>query len=313
MAPITAKAGDAIRIDKQLTEGSGRDGTPVDLTDETVRVYVQYDDNALVANQEVEYVDRPNGKIAVELQPSQTSNIGRHNIEWVVDPQGDPTTFPADSYDTLRTESPLDRELTPSAETPPDLTVTTLTVEGDADLTGGDLTGVGAFEAESVSAETTDSGEYLRGGSDIEQWVLLDRQTDVTSVNVQTDSFETLKVTFTSTSATIAEMTVDENSTQNYAQLSISDSGITSQTGQTAWTLVNAASFGSCPAEFVLGNRGSGDRGGIIGNAATQNVSRESLIRGGINDSSTDFNSVQIADTNGGGFDIIEVWGKAES
>ena len=153
MTPITAKAGDAIRIEKQLTEGSGRDGTPVDLTGETVRVYVQFDDNALVANQEVEYVDRATGKIAVELQPSQTSNIGRHNIEWVVDPQGDPTTFPKDSYDTLRTESPLDRELNVSEETPPDLTVTTLTVEGDADLRGGDLTGVGALESETVNTD----------------------------------------------------------------------------------------------------------------------------------------------------------------
>ena len=155
MTPITAKAGDAIRIDKQLTEGSGRDGTPVDLTGETVRVYVQYDDNALVANQEVEYVDRPNGKIAVELQPSQTSNIGRHSIEWVVDPQGDPTTYPADDYDTLRTQSPLDRELTPSEDTPPDLTVTTLTVEGDVVLNGGDLTGVGTLESDAVNTVTS--------------------------------------------------------------------------------------------------------------------------------------------------------------
>ena len=175
MTPITAKAGDAIRIEKQLTDGSGRSGDPVDLTDETVRVYIQYEDDTLVANQEVEYVDRENGKVAVVLQPSQTSNIGRHDIEWVVDPQGDPTTYPGDSYDTLRTESPLDRELDVSEETPPDLAVTTLTVEGDADLTGGDLTGVGTFEAESVKAEDSVIGGDGQQGSlivdgDVSDW-----------------------------------------------------------------------------------------------------------------------------------------------
>lgn len=145
MEPIRAKAGDAIRIEKQLTTGDERTNNPADLTGETVRVYIQFGEETLVANQEVEYVDRASGKVAVELSPSQTSNIGRHNIEWVVDPQGDPTTFPDSDYDILRTVSPLDRELTPSEETPPDLTVTNLTVN--------DTATVGTLDAGSVNAE----------------------------------------------------------------------------------------------------------------------------------------------------------------
>jgi len=146
MEPIRAKAGDAIRIEKQLTTGDERTNDPADLTDETVRVYIQFGEDALVANQEVEYVDRASGKVAVDLSPSQTSNIGRHNIEWVVDPQGDPTTFPDSDYDILRTVSPLDRELTPSEETPPDLTVTNLTVNDTATVDTLDAGSVNAVE-----------------------------------------------------------------------------------------------------------------------------------------------------------------------
>jgi len=153
MTPIKAKAGDAIRIDKQLSEGSTRTSGPLDLTGKTVRVYVQYEEDAIVANTEVEYVDREQGQVAIELAPSQTSNIGRHSIEWVVDPQTDPTTYPADGYDTLETVSPLDRELTPTTDVPPDLTVTNLTVEGDVALGGGNLTGVETLDATSLDAD----------------------------------------------------------------------------------------------------------------------------------------------------------------
>ena len=153
MTPIKAKAGDAIRIDKQLSEGSTRTSGPLDLTGKTVRVYVQHEEDAIVANTEVEYVDREQGQVAIELAPSQTSNIGRHSIEWVVDPQTDPTTYPADGYDTLETVSPLDRELTPTTDVPPDLTVTNLTVEGDVALGGGNLTGVGTLDATSLDAD----------------------------------------------------------------------------------------------------------------------------------------------------------------
>ncbi|HMA77536.1 MAG TPA: hypothetical protein VKP88_00150, partial [Candidatus Paceibacterota bacterium] len=64
------------------------------------------------------------------------------------------------------------------------------------------------INADSVNTEKTDSGEYLRGGSDIEQWVLIDRQTNVSSIDVQTEAYETLKVSFTTSGSTIVEMTV---------------------------------------------------------------------------------------------------------
>ena len=184
MTPITAKAGDAIRIEKQLSPDTAQTAGPIDLTGKTVRVYVQFEESALVANQEVEYVDRAEGRVAVELSPSQTSNIGRHNIEWVIDPTGDPTTVPDDQYDVLQTTSPLDRDLTPSEEIPPDLTVTNLTANDTATvdtLDAGsvktdDLTSRGKYEGV-IDSRAEDIEYQNTTGSDMEVRVVV-RESD---------------------------------------------------------------------------------------------------------------------------------------
>mgnify|MGYP000232196226 CR=1 FL=1 len=315
MEPIRAKAGDAIRIEKQLTTGDERTNNPVDLTGETVRVYIQFGEDALVANQEVEYVDRASGKVAVELSPSQTSNIGRHNIEWVVDPQGDPTTFPDSDYDILRTVSPLDRELTPSEETPPDLTVTNLTVNDTATVDTLDAGSVNAGNADIGGLEANthlgrvysdDFGTTAIDISDVPTNALI----QIRGVNVIT-SFSSWGLTLRPNG--------DASGDYNY---SVSTDGLTGSrvTGDDKFVLIEETSENSQTGVdyYITQTADFKNREVLIwGDAVDQNAQKETLREGDADFGDVDITSLVfevLTDGDprpGGYFDVIAVGGES--
>lgn len=171
-----------------------------------------------------------------------------------------------------------------------------------------------SLDADSVNTETTDSGEYLLNNRELQQWELVNRVEDSQTATADTSAYNTVRVFFRGTnpsSGGTVSLQVD-NVTDSYKGILVSNTGISSQSTSSSWTLINdTISFGGFQGDYTISIVPiDSDKPTIIGNGSTHLSGQSSLIRGGIDSNEPNIDTVELDLGQSPEEATIEIWGK---
>jgi hypothetical protein len=162
---------------------------------------------------------------------------------------------------------------------------------------------------DSVSTGETDSDSYLLGGSPLAQWTQIDKQTDVSSVQVDTTGYNQVRVIgYVGTQDTLT-LTIDNLTDTSYQYTMVEGTSLVEVTGQSSFALTGGGDNMASGFDYTLTNTSGKDKTGIYGNAAAKFSAFDTLLRGAYDGSSSSLDSVELSQTD---IQLIEVWGRKE-